>query len=89
MLVINNYAVMHARAGFTEHPDPARRRHLVRLWLDADGFRDVPKEYNLFATNGVPPQPGKRCTYDFKKLYREDPVTTGRVPRNAAAPAAR
>lgn len=85
MVVINNYAVMHARSKFADHPDPARRRHLVRLWLDADGFRDVPREYNLFKTNGVPPQPGKRCTYDFKKLYREDPIATGSVPRKAPA----
>jgi alpha-ketoglutarate-dependent taurine dioxygenase len=87
MVVINNYAVMHARSKFADHSDPERRRHLVRLWLDADGFRDVPREYNLLKTNGVPPQPGKRCTYDFKKLYREDPVGNGRVPRTAAAAA--
>jgi alpha-ketoglutarate-dependent taurine dioxygenase len=77
MLVVNNYAVMHARTRFTDHADPARRRHLVRVWLDAPGFRDVPKEFNLFATNGIPFQPGKRCTYDFKQLYRDDPVATG------------
>jgi hypothetical protein len=81
MVVINNYTVLHARTRFTEHPEPERRRRLVRLWLDADGFRDVPRELYLFATNGVPPQPGKTCTYDFKKLYSEDPRATGGMPR--------
>jgi alpha-ketoglutarate-dependent taurine dioxygenase len=81
MVVINNYAVMHARSGFVNYPEPERRRHLVRLWLDAPGFRDVPREFNHFATNGVPPQKGRRCTYDFKKLYRESPVMTRSTAR--------
>jgi alpha-ketoglutarate-dependent taurine dioxygenase len=80
MIVINNYAIMHARTQFTNYPEPQRQRRLIRLWLDAPGFRDVPKEFNLFKTNGVPPQSGKRATYDFKKLYAEDPVATGGIP---------
>jgi alpha-ketoglutarate-dependent taurine dioxygenase len=80
MLVINNYAVMHARTKFVEHTEPERRRHLVRLWLDADDFRDVPREVHLFDVNGVPPQPGRACTFDFKKLYSEDPRATGGMP---------
>lgn len=81
MMVINNYTVMHARTQFTNFPEPERQRRLVRLWLDAPGFRNVPREFNLFKTNGVPPQSGKRATYDFKKLYAEDPVASGGVPR--------
>jgi alpha-ketoglutarate-dependent taurine dioxygenase len=80
MMVINNYTVMHARARFTNHPESERQRRLVRLWLDAPGFRDVPGEFNLFATNGVPPQKGRRASYDFRKLYAEDPVATGGIP---------
>jgi len=71
---------MHARTRFTNFPEPERRRHLVRLWLDAEGFRDVPKEFNLFKTNGVPKQEGRRASFDFKKLYSDDPVATGGVP---------
>jgi len=80
MLVINNYTVMHARTRFVEHPEPRRRRHLIRLWLDAEGFRDVPREVNLFAVNGVPPQEGRSCTFDFKQLYKDDPRATGGMP---------
>src|SRR6266581_2220218 len=80
MLVVNNYTVMHARTRFTNFPEPERRRHLVRLWLDGEGFRDVPKEFNLFRTNGVPRQEGRRASFDFAKLYLDDPVASGGVP---------
>jgi hypothetical protein len=80
MIVINNYTVMHARTRFTNFPEPERQRRLVRLWFDAEGFRDVPREFNLFAENGIPKQEGRRATFDFKKLYRDDPVATGGVP---------
>src|SRR5262245_9098210 len=81
MMVINNYAVMHARSEFTNHAEPELQRRLVRLWLDAPGFRDVPKEFNLFKANGVPPQSGKRASYDFRKLYAEDPIASGGIPK--------
>jgi alpha-ketoglutarate-dependent taurine dioxygenase len=81
MVVINNYTVMHARTQFTNFPEPERQRRLIRLWLDRPGFRDVPEEFNLFSSNGVPPQPGKRASYDFRKLYAEDPVGSGGIPR--------
>jgi alpha-ketoglutarate-dependent taurine dioxygenase len=81
MVVINNYTVMHARTQFTNFPEQERQRRLIRLWLDRPGFRDVPKEFNLFASNGVPPQPGKRASYDFRKLYAEDPLGSGGIPK--------
>jgi alpha-ketoglutarate-dependent taurine dioxygenase len=81
MMVINNYTVMHARSEFTNDPEPERERRLVRLWLDAPGFRAVPPEFNLFKANGVPPQSGRRATYDFRKLYAEDPVASGGIPK--------
>lgn len=56
----------------------------IRMWLDAPGFRDVPGEFNLFRTNGVPPQSGKRASYDFRKLYAEDPITSGGMPKIGA-----
>jgi alpha-ketoglutarate-dependent taurine dioxygenase len=33
---INNRWVLHNRTAFEDHPEPERRRHLVRLWLEAD-----------------------------------------------------
>ncbi|MFD6397532.1 TauD/TfdA family dioxygenase [Nocardia sp. NPDC060249] len=31
--LLNNTTVLHARAAYTDHADPALRRHLLRLWL--------------------------------------------------------
>ena len=33
--LINNRWVLHNRTAFEDHPEPERRRHLVRLWLEA------------------------------------------------------
>ena len=30
---VSNHAVIHARRGYEDDPDPQRRRHLLRLWL--------------------------------------------------------
>ncbi len=80
MIVVNNYAVMHARTRFVNNPQPGKERRLVRLWLDQAGFRDVPPEFNFYRTNGVPKAEGKRANFDFKKLYASDPLATGGMP---------
>ena len=33
MLFTNNRWILHNRTGFEDHPDPAKRRHYVHLWL--------------------------------------------------------
>jgi alpha-ketoglutarate-dependent taurine dioxygenase len=33
ILFVNNRWILHNRTAFTDHPEPERRRHLVRLWL--------------------------------------------------------
>lgn len=35
--IVNNVAVGHKRTGFTDWPEPERRRRLVRLWLRDEG----------------------------------------------------
>jgi hypothetical protein len=35
MYFINNRWTLHNRTAFEDHPEPERRRHLVRLWLQA------------------------------------------------------
>lgn len=79
MIVINNYTVMHARTSFRNDPEPERRRHLVRLWLDRAGFRDVPPEFIFHEANGVPRREGKRANLNFRQLYADDPVASGGV----------
>ncbi len=31
--LLSNHSILHARTGFTDWPEPARQRHLLRLWL--------------------------------------------------------
>ena len=38
---LSNYAALHSRTGFTDYPEPQRRRHLLRLWLGRRGDRPV------------------------------------------------
>jgi hypothetical protein len=42
MQFLNNHVVMHSRTEYEDHPEPERRRDLVRLWLDADQTRQRP-----------------------------------------------
>jgi hypothetical protein len=79
MVVINNYVVMHARKAFEDYSEPARKRRLLRIWLDAKSLRSVPAEFNQMGSqNGIPYQEGRSCSYDFRKLFREvDPRLLG------------
>ena len=47
---LSNYAALHARTAFTDHPEPQRRRHLLRLWLSRQSGRPVVPD---FGKNGV------------------------------------
>ena len=42
MQFVYNHHLMHDRTGFTDWPDPAERRHLLRLWLSLPGDRPLP-----------------------------------------------
>jgi len=36
---VNNREIGHARTGFQEQDDPARQRHMIRIWQSRDGTR--------------------------------------------------
>ncbi len=40
--LINNHTVLHARTSYEDYPEPARRRHLLRLWLVTPAGRPLP-----------------------------------------------
>jgi hypothetical protein len=42
---VHNHVLLHDRTGFEDHEDPARRRHLLRLWLAAPGARELPPAF--------------------------------------------
>jgi len=41
--LLNNYAVMHSRTAYEDHPDPALKRDLIRLWLTVDDDLGLPE----------------------------------------------
>ncbi|WP_366555458.1 TauD/TfdA family dioxygenase [Aquibaculum sediminis] len=38
---VNNYTVLHSRTDYVDFDEPARRRHMLRLWLKVPGFRKL------------------------------------------------
>lgn len=40
--LVHNHTLLHDRTGFEDHPEPDRRRHLLRLWLAVPGARKLP-----------------------------------------------
>jgi len=34
---LSNHVILHARTAYEDDPDPAKKRHLLRLWLSLDG----------------------------------------------------
>lgn len=39
---VHNHTVLHARTAYDDHSDPARKRHLLRLWLSPPNGRPLP-----------------------------------------------
>jgi hypothetical protein len=42
---VHNHTLLHDRTAFEDWPEPARRRHLLRLWLAAPGARPLPEVF--------------------------------------------
>jgi hypothetical protein len=45
MQFICNYTVLHSRGDYEDHPEPDRKRHLLRLWLRTPGFASLPPAF--------------------------------------------
>ncbi len=45
MQFLSNYTVLHARGDYEDWPDAARRRHLLRLWLDTGLIPRMPPSF--------------------------------------------
>jgi hypothetical protein len=41
---LNNFVMLHTRRGYEDWDDPARKRHLLRLWLNDPDGRPVPPQ---------------------------------------------
>src|SRR5262249_8926935 len=41
---LNNFVTLHTRRAYEDWPEPGRKRHLLRLWLDAASGGPWPKD---------------------------------------------
>jgi hypothetical protein len=57
MQFVHNHALLHDRTAFHDWPEPARKRHLLRLWLAPDAARPLPA---VFAQRYASLTPGAR-----------------------------
>ena len=67
MQFLNNHLTLHTRTAFEDHPEPERKRHLLRLWMSlpngrplAEGFRPFFKDVSAGAVRGGFPGTGDR-----------------------------
>ena len=49
MQFLNNRLVLHGRADYRDSPDPARKRHMLRLWLMMPDWPPRPAHMNMHA----------------------------------------
>ena len=53
-IFFNNCTMLHNRTSFEDDGDPARRRHLLRLWLMLDGLRPLTPDVHAYkGTTGI------------------------------------
>lgn len=55
--LVNNLVLLHSRTAYEDWPEPARRRHLLRLWLSIPDGWPMPDAYH--ARYGTDPQTGR------------------------------
>lgn len=74
---LSNYAALHSRTEFFDHPEPQRRRHLLRLWLSRKTGRPIVEGF------------GKNAVVSDRSAHRsgQDDEAIGRFNvRDAATP---
>jgi hypothetical protein len=65
ILLLNNLTTLHARTAFEDGPEPERKRLLLRLWLNKDGFRQTSPNLHLYGVgDGIPYVPGRTSSYE-------------------------
>jgi len=70
----NNYTVLHTRTEFFDDADPAKHRHLLRLWLRAWNPRPIAGEMGAYgARKGIDKKAGGGTYYTGKTEYIESP----------------
>ena len=55
--LVHNHTIFHDRTAFEDHPEPRRKRHLLRLWVAPSEARSLPE---VFAERFGSVEPGMR-----------------------------
>jgi hypothetical protein len=80
-LLLCNYTVLHNRSNFEDHDDPARRRLLLRKWINLPAGRELTWEFGDHFETGIrqgpycPDDPQQRAADRFR---RDEPTRAGR-----------
>lgn len=52
VVMFNNYTVIHSRRPFVDHDEEDKKRHLLRMWVLPENFRETAPEIEVFSTKG-------------------------------------
>jgi hypothetical protein len=81
MYFLNNYTILHARTAFEDFEEEDRRRHLLRLWLEAPWMRRVHPHVHLFeGGSGIQAVAGRTPSFDWR------PLTSDRIDHGVTTP---
>lgn len=50
---LNNFVMLHTRREYEDWPEPSRKRHLLRLWLNDPAGRPIPREQREGRSSGI------------------------------------
>jgi len=67
MYFLNNYTILHARTAFDDYEEEDRRRHLLRLWLEAPWMRTV---HRYTRGGGIKAVAGRTPSFDWSRLTK-------------------
>jgi hypothetical protein len=68
---LNNRLILHGRTSYEDHKDLARRRHLMRLWVNIPGWTERPaNQQDVFAREDLPHWEAHRTPFmEFPSRY--------------------
>ena len=65
--LVNNFTILHSRAGYTDYDDPAKKRRLMRFWVNSREGRalepNFANKYNTGPRGGVAVGDGARYVF--------------------------
>lgn len=82
-LLMCNYTVFHNRSAFEDHPEPERKRLLLRRWLNLPGGRELTWEFGDHFDTGirqgpyVPDEPGQVLSEAALVAFDESVLAAG------------